>query len=477
MLPVTPAGAAPGYSPYSSDSAMAGNPYLVSLEILAEEGLLTKDEIQGFEECERLEGFEGRRKSRNTSKAAKANLSASGRFREERLRWAFARFAKLNGQVHRGLEEFCEQQKDWLDDYTLYSALKAAHGGTPWYGWEKGLKERQADALSQVRQELAGEIEFYQFVQYQFARQWKSFREYCAERGVGLIGDVPIFVAHDSVDVWVHRHLFDLDRYGHPSRVTGYPPDMFNSDGQKWGHPHFVWDQHKAENYRWWWGRFKTTLEKFDVVRIDHFIGFDRCWAIPASCPNAAKGKWIAGGGPEFFAAIHKQLGEGKPFIVEDLGDLIPSAIALRDRFNLPGMRVLQMGFDDSQYHRPHSYPRRCVAYTGTHDNDTTVGWYEKLIARAKSDVAAKAELHRVNAYLGIENSRDLHWACIRSLYASQANTVIVPMQDLLGLDTRSRMNIPGTCDGQWVWRLADKALNAELAQKMRNMAGLFGRM
>jgi 4-alpha-glucanotransferase len=459
MLPVTPPGAAPGFSPYSSDSAIAGSPWLVSLESLCEEGWLTAEEIIP-------------RQRRGMG----ADFRGMIGYRLPRLRKAFARFAQRNGEVHSGFEKFCEGQKTWLDDYALFCSLKDRHNGAEWCMWERDLRLRKAGAIERAKKELRREIEFHQFVQYQFDRQWRRFKNYCQDKGIGLIGDIPIFVGHDSADVWAHRHLFDLDRVGRPHCVTGYPPDIFNSDGQRWGHPHFVWSQHKAENYQWWLGRFHSMLSRFDAVRIDHFLGFDQSWSIPFDATAVAQGQWIPGGGADFFRIIRKELGNGTQMIAEDLGELSPAAMTLRDRFGLPGMRVLQFAFDEGDYHLPHGYPKRCVAFTGTHDNDTLVGWYEKLISAARRSPSARRQLSRVREYLGICDDSQMHWAALRSLYASQANTVIVPLQDVLGLGTRSRMNIPGTAEGNWDWRVRADQINAKLAERLHEMSSLFGR-
>jgi 4-alpha-glucanotransferase len=460
MLPVTPMGAAPGYSPYSSDSAIAGSPWLISLETLCAEGLLTAEEIIP-------------RQSRETG----ADFRGTIAYRLPRLRKAFDRFSRLNGKVHPEFEAFCQQQKSWLDDYALFCALKDRHNGAEWCNWERDLRLRKNPAMERAKKELARDIEFHQFVQYQFDRQWQAFRNYCRDKGIGLIGDIPIFVAHDSADVWAHPHLFDLDRAGQPNCVTGYPPDVFNSEGQRWGHPHFVWDRHRAENYRWWLERFRSMLSRFDAVRIDHFLGFDQSWSIPFQASAVAEGQWIPGGGMDFFRAVRKELGEGAQMIAEDIGELSPAALALRNRFDIPGMRVLQFAFDGGDYHLPHVYPKRCVAFTGTHDNDTFVGWYEKLSASAKRNAVAKRQLSKVRDYLGICDDRDIHRAALRSLYGSQANTVIIPLQDLLGLKTQHRMNVPGTAEGNWNWRVQADLINGKIAAQWRAMTELFGRV
>lgn len=477
MLPVTPMGAAPGYSPYSSDSAMAGSPWLVSLEALAEEGLLTPAEIapprvQQIAGMQRISEKPGCVASRQCTKA---DFDLSVRYREEKLRLAFKRFITRNGPVRAAFEQFRQREKHWLEDYSLFCALKFRSGGAEWHQWEPEVRWRNAAALEKARHQLRDEIAFHEFVQHKFDAQWRAFKSYCRRKNVGLIGDVPIFVAHDSADVWAHRHLFDLDAGGQPTCVTGYPPDVFNSEGQCWGHPQFIWDQHRAENYAWWLRRFRSALSRFDTVRIDHFLGFDQSWSIPAAAKKVAEGKWIPGGGMHFFRAVRKELGKGAQMIAEDIGELSPAALALRDDFGLPGMRVLQFAFTGDAYHRPHEYPRNCIAYTGTHDNDTLIGWYRKLIAASRRDKSARAQLQRARMYAGVCDDKEAHWAFIRSLYASAANTVIVPMQDLLGLDTQYRMNTPGTPEGNWDWRITEE-IEPTLVPKMRELTELFGR-
>jgi 4-alpha-glucanotransferase len=333
---------------------------------------------------------------------------------------------------------------------------------------------RKPDALKRARHDLAGEVRFQKWVQYVFDAQWQSLRKYCNDRGVALVGDIPIFIAHDSADVWARRELFDLDRTGLPRTISGYPPDAFNVEGQRWGHPHYDWAEHSRERYAWWIARFARTFDLFDAVRIDHFLGFNRLWCIPCKSPTAVNGKWIEGPGVHIFNALRDALGN-MPIIAEDLGLLTRDAEILRDRFKFPGMRIMQFGFGSS-YHLPHSYPRRCVAYTGTHDNDTIVGWFDKLRRGArKKNSSPAAELARTLSYLN-SDGRDIHWAFIRALMQSPADTVIFPVQDILGLGTGARMNIPGTAEGNWHWRLSPGKLTDKLAAKLKQLVDTYDR-
>jgi len=469
MLPVGPPSDWPGLCPYSSYSAMAGSPWLVSLEELVEQGLLKKDDL-------RVEG----RLARNPD-----DFEAGVKFRTRCLRRAFAAFESSSNHADRrnAFEEFCERESDWLADFAMFCALREEHGERPWWTWPARLRLGEPAALAQARERLGKEIRFHSFVQFQFDRQWTRFKQYCLKKGIGLIGDIPIFVAHDSADVWARRELFALDGAGRPRIVSGYPPDPFNKKGQRWGHPHFRWEAHRATDYAWWVRRFELAFRRFDAVRIDHFLGFDRCWAIPGRAPTAATGRWIAGSGAGLFEAVHRALGEDAPIIAEDLGRLTPRAAALRDRFGFPGMRVMQFAFGDGgDYHRPHNFPRGCVAYTGTHDNETIAGWFQNVSRRAnrKSDAAARAERQCAMDYLGVDVRIPFHEAAIRALLMSPANLAIVPVQDILGFGNEARMNVPGVADGNWRWKLKSgeaSELNAKHAGKFLRWCRIYGRV
>lgn len=451
MLPVGPPGDHPGNSPYSSYSSAGGSPYLVSLEGLARHGLL------------------GRAAPLPSPPASdqRVNFRAVRAFREHALRVAYARFRA--DRTTGDFERFVSREKDWLEDFALYCALKQCHRGAPWYEWPPGVRDRRPVALHEAAATLSEEVNFHRFVQFAFHRQWHALRDHAHDKGVGLIGDVPIFVTHDSVDVWCNPHLFQLERSGRPKRVTGVPPDAFSDQGQRWGHPQYEWKAHERENFRWWVNRFERTFRLFDALRIDHFLGFSRVWSIPADEPTAIHGRWVRSPGRELFAVLKKELGE-RPIIAEDLGVVTSQAAALRDELRFPGMRVLQFGFggngDGDDYHRPHRYAANSVAYAGTHDSNTVVGWYRKLPA---------ADRRNALQYLG-GDEQTVHRAAIRALMASPADTVIFQVQDVLGLDDRARMNTPGTASGNWRWRLPPGALKPVYATDLRNLAELTGR-
>jgi 4-alpha-glucanotransferase len=462
MLPVGPIGG--GNSPYQSPSSLAGNPLLISLEELAERGILRAGDLtppRGLH-------------------AGRVNFPAVIAFRESRLRLAFARWdASLRAAERNRFERFCRDHRHWLEDHALFCTFKAACGQRPWTDWPAELRDRVPTTMRWIRRRLGREVRFHQFVQYQFRRQWDALRRHARELGIGLIGDIPIYVSHDSADVWAHREVFQLDRFGRPTAVGGVPPDHFARTGQLWGNPLYRWDVLKRRNYDWWVARFRANFELFDVARIDHFIGFHRYWSVPGRHKTAERGHWVPGPDADFFAAIIRQLGE-LPIIAEDVGAVTDGVIALRDRFNLPGLKILQYAFgrasaDSSNL--PHNFPRRCAVYTGTHDNDTTVGWYRSLLARARRRGGEKArrELEFIRRYLGTDG-RAIHWDLIRAALASVADTALFPIQDLLGLDSRGRMNFPGTPNGNWEWRMNPGALTDAIAECLRGLVVTYGR-
>jgi 4-alpha-glucanotransferase len=456
MLPVGPPGAPPWNSPYSSHSSAAGSPFLVSLDVLARDGLLTPRELR------RPAGADD----------ARVSFESVNAFREERLRVAHERFcdpafSRRNRRLLRDYLLFQGENRAWLEDFALFCALKERSGGAPWSQWDARVRRREPEALERARHGIGNRLDYHRFVQFLFDRQWQALRAHARHRGVGLIGDVPIYVIHDSVDVWCDPELFTLDRTGRPTRVSGVPPDAFSADGQRWGHPQYDWAAHRRQKFRWWVARFERTFRLFDAVRIDHFLGFNRVWSIPAASPTARWGRWVRSPGRELFETLRRHLGE-RPIIAEDLGVLTPQAAALRDHFGFPGMRVFHFGFGGGDdYHRPHAYPHASVAYTGTHDNDTTVGWFDTL--------GPPSSRRDVLAYTG-GTPRAIHRDAIRAVMVSAANTVIFPVQDLLGLDGRARMNTPGTAGGNWGWRVPAGALTRALATELRRLAGLSGR-
>jgi 4-alpha-glucanotransferase len=444
MLPVGPPGF--GNSPYSAQSAFAGNPMLFSTDRLVEEKLLEPGD--------------------------------RARPREEQLRTAYAAFRRRNHDA--GFALFCTEAAPWLEDFALYRALKGAHGERQWTRWEPELRDRVPEAIARARAAFADEMGYVRFQQWRFASDWRALRAYAHERGVALIGDIPIFVAHDSADVWEHRELFRLDAAGEPTLVAGVPPDYFSESGQRWGNPLYRWKRLRAGGYAWWINRFRSALATFDAIRLDHFIAFQRYWEIPVAETTAVRGRWMKGPGTHFFRAVRNALGE-LPLIAEDLGAVTPAVRALRDRFGLPGIKILQFAFGTDPNARdflPHNYPRRSVAYTGTHDNDTVVGWFHDPGSGTRTPEQTERERRAVLRYLGSErDSSDIHWKMIRTVMASVANVVILPAQDLLGLGTEGRMNRPGTQPGNWAWRLSGDALVPALAARLREMTAVYERL
>jgi len=365
------------------------------------------------------------------------------------------------------MAEFCARHRAWLDDFALFCALRRQFGQRPWPDWPRELRDRSPAALAHARRACRDEMDYHRWVQFQFDRQWAALRDYARQRGVALMGDVPIFVSHDSADVWAHPELFQLDRRGQPTRVSGYPPDDFCRQGQRWGHPQYQWSAHVRTGFRWWVARFLGVYRLFDAVRLDHFLGFTRLWSVPGSARSAKRGRWVRTPGRELLSAVRQALGE-RPMVAEDLGHVTPADIALRQDFGLPAMRVLQSGLGPGDpLHRPHRFPRQTVAYTGTHDTNTVVGWFRALAPSAQKEVLE---------YVG-GDSRQIHQDLIRLAFNSVANTTIIPVQDLLGLDGRARMNRPGTATGNWHWRLPRGQLTPRLARTLRRMTGLSERL
>jgi 4-alpha-glucanotransferase len=446
MLPVVPPGIAPGFSPYSALSAFAGSPWLVSLEQLARQGLLPRD-------------------AASLPSRSFADFSRVIPQRARMLRQAHTAFNRRL-RLHAAFQDFCDQQKSWLDDWSLFAALKNVHGNKKWFEWEPGIRLRKPASLSTAHHELTDEIDFHRFVQYQFDLQWRSLKQHCGKKGVGLIGDLPIFVAADSAEVWAHRELFALAADGRPSLISGCPPDFFSKTGQIWRHPQYRWANHIKDDFAWWTRRFQMELSRFDGVRVDHFLGFHRTWAIPGDANDGRIGKWLMSPGRELFAAVEKAIGPA-PIIAEDLGVLTPAAAKLRDDLGFPGMRILQFAFGEDTYYLPHRYVERCVAYTGTHDNDTVRGWFAK---------APKAQRHKALSYLA-GSPKSIHLDMVRALMESVAQTVIIPIQDILGLGNDSRMNMPGTEGKNWRWRLTPGQVTPAVATELRAMATLYERI
>jgi 4-alpha-glucanotransferase len=438
-------------SPYNGLSALAGNPMLVSLDRLVEQGLLTDADAQA-----------------PTQSTERVHFPSAMRFKGERLARAYAAFRsgaapRLVGE----LERYRAEHREWLDDYVLFRALRRAHQGASWTRWEPALRDREPAALQSARRELAEEVDQRIFQQFLFDWQWGELRGYAAERGIRIIGDIPIFVAHDSADVWAHPEIFQLDREGEPEVVSGVPPDYFSETGQRWGNPLYRWDVLRERDYGWWVERFRRALSWVDLLRIDHFRGFESYWEIPAEEETAVRGRWAPGPGAEFFRSVQRQLGP-LPVIAEDLGLITKAVEKLREDLGFPGMRVLQFAFDGDpdNPHLPENYPPRSVAYTGTHDNDTVVGWW-----RGASDEERAAVRERTSG------DRDtIHWELISLVLESDADLAVIPVQDPLGLGSDARMNTPGTTGQNWSWRLGPGELAGDAAARLRDLTERSGR-
>ncbi len=461
VLPLGPTGY--GDSPYACYSAFAGNTLLISPEQLVVEGLLDKDEL--------VKGPK--------SAGKRVDFEAVHKYKDKILRRAFDSFKQNKSSELIAFERFCSGHADWLDDYALFRALKDEHGGVAWNEWDAPLVRRELAALSAAKQRLLEEIEAQKFYQFLFFRQWFALKADCNRRGIKFVGDIPIFVAHDSADVWTNPDQFKLRADGSPIVVAGVPPDYFSATGQLWGNPLYNWEQMRGDGFNWWIERVKATLETFDIARIDHFRGFAACWEIPGGDRTAERGRWVEAPGRELFTAIRKALGE-VPIIAEDLGVITPDVEALRDDFGFPGMRILQFGFssDTTNIDLPHNYHRNVVVYTGTHDNDTAVGWFSSVAGEGSTRDAKQIEREREFClkYLDTEG-KEIHWDFIRGVLASVANTAVVPLQDLLGLGTEARMNLPNSNEGNWAWRVLPGALTKEIGTRLRELTELYGRV
>jgi 4-alpha-glucanotransferase len=447
-------GIGPGNSPYMSSSAFAGNVLLIDLQELHERGWLDAHDLQP------ADGMNDRA----------VNFAAVVPFRMQRLMRAAQRFEATASAADRAdLAAFCAAHADWLDDYALFMALADHHGWRDWCDWEPALAAHDPAALAAARAARAGPVAFWKFSQWCFFRQWARLRRYANERGVQIVGDAPIFIAHQSAEVWARPELFLLDAAGRPSVVAGVPPDLFSATGQRWGNPLYRWDAHAAEGYAWWIARVRRTFEMVDIVRIDHFRGFAGYWEIPASEPTAMKGRWVTGPGEALFRAISDALGP-LPIIAEDLGVITPDVDALRKAFGFPGMRILQFAWGDSEGAEgrflPHNHEPDTVVYTGSHDNDTTVGWWNS---------APEGARHHLRDYLATDG-RTVHWDLIRTACASVGDSAVYPMQDVLGLGSEHRMNFPGTGEGNWSWRFAWADVPPDTAGRLQHLCTLYGR-
>lgn len=462
VLPLGPTGY--GDSPYQCFSAFAGNPLLVSPEKLREEGLLTTADLAkapAFPE-------------------ESVDFGAVIDFKRSVLKHAFARFQKTASTTARqGFEGFRREQAGWLGDFALFMALKDAHRGASWTTWERQIKIRRPHAVEQARRDLEAEARAHEFAQYLFFRQWQELRTYVHAHAIQIMGDVPIFVAHDSADVWAHPELFVLAADGSPAVVAGVPPDYFSATGQLWGNPLYRWDMMTRTGYAWWIERFRAVLGLVDLVRLDHFRGFEAYWEVPGKDKTAVNGRWVKGPGGVLFEALEAALGP-LPIVAENLGVITPEVEALRERFGFPGMAILQFAFgsdDSAESFKPHNYPRHLVVYTGTHDNDTIAGWWSGGAGdstRTQDDV--EAERDNCRQYLGTEG-REIHWAFVRAVLASVADLAVIPLQDVLGLGSEARMNVPAKPNGNWHWRFSWDQVTSQVGRRLRQMTEIYGRV
>lgn len=465
VLPLNPTGY--GDSPYQSLSSFAGNPLLISLEKLAAEGWLDQPALESGPDFP-----EGR---------VDFSLVIPWKFTLLRIA-AFKFFGSATTQQRIEFETFTEENKTWLDDYALFMAAKDAHQGRVWTEWETDLARRSPLALKKWSAKLSSEIASYKFWQFVFYCQWNAVREDCTQRGIRIMGDIPIYAAHDSADVWAHPEWFWLDEKGNPLKVSGVPPDYFSATGQLWGNPIYRWDAMKASGYRWWIERLRASLKMFDMVRLDHFRGFEAYWEIPANEPTAMHGKWVKGPGVELFQALTDALGP-LPIVAENLGVITAEVEAIRRQFGYPGMAILQFAFStdpQAPTFRPHNYEQQLVAYTGGHDNDTMFGWWRSGVAQStRSQADVKKEHADAQNYFGVsagELDREVNWIFIREVMKSVADTVLFPMQDVLGLGSEARMNTPGTLGGNWTWRLNAHGLREKDQRRLKLFATMYER-
>jgi 4-alpha-glucanotransferase len=461
VLPLGPTGY--GDSPYQCFSAFAGNTLLISPQQLLDEGLLAADDLKGAP----------------LSSQDRVDFDSVIKFKSALLVRAFERFKESETSGLRAeFETFCQQAASWLDDYALFRALKDAQGGAMWNEWDQALVRREAQALARAREELDREVLAQKFYQYLFFKQWSALRSYCHERAITIVGDIPIFVSYDSSDVWTHPHLFKLNEHGAPRVVAGVPPDYFSATGQLWGNPIYDWERMRADGFRWWIERTRATLRLFDIIRLDHFRGFAACWEIPGGDLTAERGQWVEVPGRELFTSMKQALGE-LPIVAEDLGVITPDVVRLRDDFDLPGMRILQFAFggDPRNHDLPHNYTANAVVYTGTHDNDTTVGWFNSHAKEGSTRDAEQVERERQFCLRYLHtNGKEIHWDFIRVALSSVADIALIPLQDVLGLGNEARMNLPASTGGNWSWRYRAKALTDKLSARLKEMTELYGR-
>ena len=448
ILPLNPTNY--GDSPYQSFSSFAGNPYFIDIEQLTHEKLLTESEADSFDFGDDPESVDYGKLYEN-----RLNL----------LRLAFEKFVPS-----KDYERFCEENTYWLQDYALFMALKNANGDIPWYEWDKPLKTRETNSINKAKTDYQNDILFYEFVQFKFYEQWNELKEYANDNGISIIGDIPIYVAYDSCDVWTNPQQFLLDEDLTPTVVAGCPPDAFSEEGQLWGNPIYNWKLMKQDGYSWWKKYLGSALKKYDTVRIDHFRGFESYYAIPYGDENAKNGKWQKGPDIALFDALKEEFGEDLPIIAEDLGYLTPAVLKMLKATGFPGMKVLQFAFDPSleSNYLPHKFDRNCVVYTGTHDNDTILGW---------TTSASKPEVETAKLYSNCPNTFNLNWAMIKVALMSVADTCILTIGDIIGLDSSGRINTPSTLGDNWKWRIKGECINDWLAEIIYKNTYIYGRL
>ena len=461
VLPLNPTGYAD--SPFQCLSASAGNPMLIGLDQLVAQGILSENDLRS------VPAFP----------VETVDYGAVIRFKMPLLyKAAMCFLADASSETRRDFEQFAHAQASWLDDFALFSAVKQQHNLVAWTKWPADIATRQPGSVASKKHQLASAIDAQRFFQYVFFQQWQKLRAYGRERNIHIIGDMPIYVAHDSSDVWANPQFFLLDQRGNPLKIAGVPPDYFSATGQCWGNPIYNWPLLKQSGYQWWIERLRSTLRLYDFVRIDHFRGFEAYWEVPGTETTAVNGRWVKGPGAELFSVLREELGD-LPIIAENLGVITPEVEALRHQFALPGMAILQFAFGkdpQAPTFKPHNYVRGLVAYTGTHDNDTVVGWWKSSggdSTRTAEDVV-KEHAH-ARSYLRFKDD-PVHWVLIRGIMSSVANTAIAPMQDVLGLGSEARMNLPGVPSGYWKWRMKPDAASEEIAATLKELASLYDR-
>lgn len=456
VLPLNPTESRQGHSPYSATSSMAGNTLLISPEILVSDGLLKPEQIKLYE--------------RPVKKAVDFNKAQV--IRKKLFDEAYGNFLQdKSSPLLPKFEKFCKKEAHWLDDFALYVTIKEENKDNPWHLWPDDLKLRKEEALKEFTQAHQDSINKEKWLQFIFLDQWKRLKSYCNDIGISIFGDLPIYVSYDSADVWSHQKIFKLDMDGGMSGIAGVPPDYFNEKGQLWGMPVFRWGKLKNLNYDWWIKRIHKNTELYDLIRLDHFRAFSSYWEVPANEETAINGEWKKGPGPTFFKEVEKALGK-LPFVAEDLGDIDDAVYQLRDAFHLPGMKVLQFAFGDNMpisEHTPHNYTTNFIVYTGTHDNNTTRGWYKKELSRK--------DRMRINTYIGEHvHKKNIHLELSKAAYASVAKTVILPMQDVLGLGRKARMNMPASTEENWKWRIKSNMITSKDRKRLKNWTRMYNR-